>query len=653
MNASSSVSRGAGFPACRSADIPVGQPCEPLSAPSRLPRPAGWKACATADRNVCATGSTFLRLVFATLLAGALSARAQWLNQSFALKAGWNAVYLHVDASHDTLGNLVGTDLNNPILEVWLWAPPASTLQFVQSPQQPVEGAQWLSWNRNAIGTQTLQRLVGNAAYLVRVGTNVSTYTWTLKGKPLPPAYDWTTTGLNFLGFPTVPANPPTFDAFLSQAPDLQQSAEIYYYPGGDLGAGNPARLYALRTARVNRGQAYWIRSGTVYNRYFAPFEIAQSGSRGVNFGDTLNASSFRLRNLTLSNLTVTLGLVASETPPAGQTSIVGAPPLLVRGPLNTTNLTYAYTPLPVGGTHAWTLTAKGQPGSEVEVVLGLDRAALSGSVGDLFAGVLRLTESFGHAQVDLPVTANVASSAGLWVGAAAVTQVGQYLKTYSRDVSNNLVTTTNGQYVVNTINTNLGAVSRSFPLRLIVHNPTNGSAVLLQRVFVGLDTWTNPAVALAESSLNPVFLSQARRISAAHLPWTATNQAWALSGTLGQATNLTTTVTLPFDDQASNPFLHTYHPDHDNLDVFFKNELPQGAESYAVRRDITLTVVPPASGAASFSTGAQSLSGDYAETITLSGLARAGGTNDTRTFEVRGVFTLNRIASVPTLTTP
>jgi hypothetical protein len=111
--------------------------------------------------------------------------------------------------------------------------------------------------------------------------------------------------------------------------------------------------------------------------------------------------------------------------------------------------------------------------------------------------------------------------------------------------------------------------------------------------------------------------------------------------------------VTLPFNDQASNPFLHTYHPDHDNLDTAFRNELPQGSESYTVRREITLTVVPPLGGAVSFTTGAQSLGGDYAETITMAGLARGGGTNDTRTFEVRGVFSLNRISAVPTLTAP
>ena len=119
-------------------------------------------------------------VLLSLLLLGSLSARAQWVTQTNNLKAGWNAVYLHVEPAYGTLDTLVGADLSNPIIEVWRWAPPSSTLQFVQSPQQPTEGAQWMSWNRNSIDAQLLQRLVGNSAYLVRVATNVATYTWTI-----------------------------------------------------------------------------------------------------------------------------------------------------------------------------------------------------------------------------------------------------------------------------------------------------------------------------------------------------------------------------------------------------------------------------------------------------------------------------------------
>lgn len=588
------------------------------------------------------------------LLGCALSARAQWTTQSLELKAGWNGVYLHVDASHDTLANLVGADLNNPILEVWLWAPPVSTVQFVKSPQEPVDGtSQWRSWNRNT-GEGGLQRLIGNAAYLVRVAGNVPAYTWQVHGKPVVPAYEWTTTGLNFLGFPSHPGQPPTWQDFLQQAPELQLNAEVYHYPGGELGPSNPARLFAFRTARIPRGQAFWIRSGTYFNRYFAPFELALSGSSGLHFGDALNGSNFRLRNLTTNVLTVTLDLVPSETPPAGQPAIAGVPSLMLRGSLNTATLTYSYTNLAVGTPRAITLTPQGQPGSDLEVVLGLDRASLAGTEGALSAAVLRLTDSLGFSRVELPVSATVASTAGLWVGEAVVNVVQPYLAALQRAVTNAVPAESAppGGADEDPEPEDPTNVPRHFPLRLIVHNPVRGQdAVLLQQVFFGLDGDTNPVVATAESALNPAYLGEARRLSSSHLPWSATNRCWTFSGRLGDSTNLTVNVDLDYADHASNPFLHTYHPDHDNLDPTFKTRLPQGMESYAVTRTISLAVQVPAGDAFTLAGNGQSVSGVYRETLRLTGLARAGGTHDTREFQVEGAFRLNRVAEVPVLT--
>jgi hypothetical protein len=175
---------------------------------------------------------------------------------------------------------------------------------------------------------------------------------------------------------------------------------------------------------------------------------------------------------------------------------------------------------------------------------------------------------------------------------------------------------------------------------------------MLLQRVYHGLDGATNAVVANTEVVLNRNLLSQARRISAMHLPWTEANTPWAFNGKLGQARDLTATVTLGYNDQASNPFVHTYHPDHDNLDPTFRNVLAQGSESYSAERVITLHVSPPANDFAAITAGGRTLTGNYEETVTLKGLARGGGQFDTRKFEVRGVFTLNHISDIPTLTT-
>ena len=594
--------------------------------------------------------------LIALLALVAWPARGQWVTQTLALKAGWNAVYLHVDPSHDTLEGLVGSDPANPVMEVWMWSPPVSTVQFVTSPQDPLpDNNQWRYWRRNT-GDGSLGRLVGNTAYLVRVSADVPSYEWSIRGKPMVPAYNWTTTGLNFIGFPTAPGTGPTWEEFLAPAPELGLNAEIYQYAGGELGAGNPSRLYALRSARLKRGQAYWMRAGTVFNRYFAPFEVEMTGGKGLVFGDSLTAQNFRLRNLTTNVVTVTLNLVGSETPPTGQATIVGVPPLQLRGALNTTNLTYAYDTLPVGTARTVTLQAKGTPGSDVEVVLGLDRAAMTGAEGSLHAAVLRLTDSLGLSQVEAPVTARVATSSGLWVGTAEINRVECYLPAMEKLALQATPVDPVTPPVEGTLTpreeleTN---VARKFPIRLIVHNPgSGGQAKLLQQVFFGMDVWTNAVVTTSETVLAPAMLSQARRITTSNLPWRKGNAPWAFTGRLGETETLTTTVETGYEEHGSNPFLHTYHPDHDNLDATFKTQLSRGMESYGVRREITLRVVAP-SGNVFVQGSGQKVSGWYKETIRLVGLARGGGTSDAREFQVSGPFTLTRISEVSSLTMP
>ena len=584
-------------------------------------------------------------LVLFGLVLSMAGLRAQWRTESFELKAGWNAVFLHVDASHATLDELVAADFGNPIQEVWLWNPLASASQFVESPLEPAgTGTPWSSWVRPGSPSSALQRLIGPAAYLVRIDASVPSYTWNLKGKVVPPRYEWTTSGLNFLGFPLPSGSPRTFEDFLAPAPELQQQGEIFRYVGGPLGPGNPERVLALRTTLVTRGEAYWIRAGGAYNRYFGPIDLTLQNPAGVDFGDSIGQSRIRLRNAASTPVTVTLQLLPSEAPPAGQPAVADVPPLLVRGPLNTTDLTYGFSNL-VAGAQTFTLAAREQSGSEVEVVLGLNRSLMTADPGSLYAGILRLTDSLGLAQVELPVSALANSTTGLWIGEAAVTQVQHYLKSYEKDPAGSLVLV-NGKYVATGTNVSLGSVPRPFPLRLIVHHGTNGEKALLQRVYYGQRFDTNIVVATRESLLDPAHLKNARRISATHLPFAKENLPWSLAGEMRAGTNLTALIGLDYDDQGSNPFVHTYHPDHDNLNATFDQKLPQGGESASLTREIRLSFTPPADDFQSLTAGALALTGDYDETLTIGGSA-----GESRQFQTRGRFTLHRISTIPTLT--
>ena len=577
-----------------------------------------------------------------------LPASSQWITQTNFLKGGWNAVYLHVDASHATITEVLAdaTDVE----EVWLWSPPTGE-QFFDSPQAPTEsGSQWSKWTRSLGASSPLQRLIPNSAYYVRVNASLTDYSWTVKGKPVAPRYQWSSSGLNFIGFAT-PSGPMGYERFFLPAAALLESAEIYRSPGGAFGSGNPLRLFDFARTTFTRGEAVWMRVNTGFNRYFGPFEVSLPGSRVISFGADGTQYSFRLRNQSPTTNTITLRLIASETPPTGQTNIVGVPPILVRGAIDPANLLYGAVPLIAGSTdletrtYSWVLPPKGKPGSDVQVVLGLARDQLLGNPGDLSAGVLQFTDDQGLMRMDLGVAAVKSSMAGLWVGEAQVSQVVQYLVNYQRDPVGKPVvklTEKDGAYAAVSTNEILGSVPRAFPLRLIMHDDGTNS-FLLQRVFLGSDITTNPIVATEQRFLDPERLGAARRISAVHLPWSASNTP--LPMTLVSNVYRASIVT-PYDAVGANPFVHQYHPDHDNLNATFTQMLPRGRESYGITRTIWLSPQVAATDYLGQTVGSLERKGIYDETITVEG---AGAS--TRTFKVVGTFKLNRISPIATLT--
>jgi len=578
-------------------------------------------------------------------------ASAQWVTQSFDLVAGWNAVFLHVDASHQILDDLMADPAYQPIEEIWQWQPEVPVSRFTQTPALPADtGSPWSSWVRGQGPDAVLKRLEGNRAYLVRVRSDTPTFRWEIKGKPVVPRYTWTTTGLNFLGFATPADSPPTFEAFLRPAPELFNQLELFRYVGGPLGPANPAPVFALNTTRVRRGEAFWMRAGELYNRYFGPFAVQLPPSTSLEFGTDRSAASLRVRNLTPEDLQVTLSLQPSEPAPAGQPSIAAVPPLLLRGTRNPVDLTFAHTNL--ASPRSWTLRPAGQPGSEVEIVLGVNRTAMTGTPGTLYAAVLVLTDHRSLARWELPVSASVGSRAGLWVGAAAVTHVRHYLTQYRRGPDGKPLMQQDGRYVIEGVNEDLGTVGRPYPLRLIVHmGADGGNAKLLQRVFVGPKPDGQVGLTTREELLDPAQLAHARRISAVHLPWSASNVPWPGVGALRAGTNVQVVVTVTHEDSA-NPFLHLYHPDHDNLNATFDQRVPRGEESYDIRREITLTPRAPADDFDSLTRGHDTIVGEYLERITLTGRTKPGRPQpESRTFEVRGRFELTRISDLETLT--
>lgn len=594
-------------------------------------------------------------------------ADAQWKEEVIPLKAGWNAAYLHVDTSSRPLHQWVGNDPANPIQEIWLWVPPRPGIDQVDDPLQPQQGrSEWRRWDRALGPSSPLITLPGNVAVLVRVASNVPEYNWVVRGRAMPPEQSWSSSGLNFIGFP-VPTDPaPLWSDFLGGNRTLLNEAEIYRYTGGPLAElTNPQRLFPLllRGTRMERNHAYWVRAEE-FNRYFGPFEIELENPRGLDFGARGNQYSMRLRNATSNEVTVTVELLESVQPPSTNfPAVAGVAPLIARGERDLTDLTFAYSrftavpdldpddlddfePPPVGPVEI-VLAPLGEPGSVSDLVLGLDRAAMTGAAGTVYGGILRLRDHLGMIQYDLPVEAEVGTSAGLWIGNAMVSDVQNQLALYEIGSDGLPALDEEGRYTVEAIDEGLGATRRVFPLRLVLHQSASENATLWQQIFVGPDRLDESMVISRDQQrLHPDHLGQARRISVAHLPWSSDNNYWSFDGLLQRGQSITAEVVIPYDHEASNPFLHIYHPDHDNLDARFENQLPRGVESFDIVRRITLTPAEP--GRETFQDiieTASVLTGFYEEELILRGFG-----SHQRSFYSFGAFAINQIVEIDTV---
>lgn len=585
-------------------------------------------------------------IIGAALFFAVASVHAQWKEEVVPLVGGWNAVYLHVDTSDRLLSDWVGGDTSNPIEEIWMWVPPRPGTRTINDPSVPQSGdVEWQRWSRALGPSSSLLFLPGNVAILVRVSSNVQNYNWVIRGRALPPEQSWTSSGLNFIGFPVPAVNPPLWSDFLGPSRALHNHAEIYRYVGGEMSSSNPQRIFTtlLRATRMVRNHAYWVRSEE-YNRYFGPFEVELQDPQGVHFGSRTSQYLLRLKNATDDPVTITANLLHSlAAPTANEPEVVGATPMIVRGERDMSDLTYEFSRF--GEDHiGWTLTPKGQPGSVVDVVLGLDRSLMEGEPGDLFAAILRLTDDLGMIQVDLPVTASIAHSTGLWIGNAMINEVQHYLVQYDRvGMDGTPQMDEYGSYRIFSTNTTMGATVRSYPLRLLVHQGTNGNAKLMQRIYFGIDSSGATILARTEDLLNQDRLEEARQVSVIHLPWSADNEMWTFDGPLGPGAEITAEVVIPYTHEASNPFVHTYHPDHDNLDARFENELPRGVESYDIVRKMTLTVQDPVrTDFGSIVNASGMIIGVYEEELILLGRGEAS-----RTLHSRGAFAMNQVVDI------
>jgi hypothetical protein len=552
--------------------------------------------------------SAFLLLTFTAPLA-----HAQWQTTTYSLRGGWNSIYLHGDATHATIDQLL---VSNPeIISVWRWNPNANPIQFGSSPLIPVAGSvDWNIWVRGQPTQTTLGALIGQSAYLVECsGTVTNTYSLTIPQKVLPPRSTWVRNGANLLGFPSkLGASYPTFAAYFATFPvAVAANTKIYKYVGGPLDAANPVQVFSSSFEPLDRTQAYWF-DAAVVSDFYAPIEVSPANLSGLIYGRTGSRVVVRVRNRTAAVVTLTVAPVDSASAPVGQEAITAAVPLTRR---TFDSGTGTYLDTAVAGPFGVVLG----PQSAVELSFGVDRSLITGATDALYASLLRFTESSNLMDVVLPVTARVTSLAGLWVGDVAVTDV------QSKAPGSPGTTTAN-----------------PYPLRVIIHVDNTGTARLLSQVFLGrlAPAPFDLGICTKENLLKADDKANARRIVAAHLP--VETEVSTGSGSFALGATLVRAVSIGFNER-TNPYVHTYHPDHDNKNARFETlSMPIESPTIARTCSFTFALTPPVGSSAS-GWGSTVIGGTYAETVT--GLHKDALT-------VTGTFELRRVSEIGSITT-
>lgn len=585
--------------------------------------------------------------------------------QSVPLSAGWNSVWLEVEPTNVAPASVFA---GLPLESVWTFGRRESTVDYIEDASEPIWNRdRWLSWvpSGPAAVANNLFGINGHRAYLLKL-TNAATLNVT--GRPGLRAVAWKPEAFNLRGFPVDAGAPPTFRSFFSPAPAHFDAA-----------ANRPHSIYRLNpsgswqqvaaTDLMESGVAYWVFSKGG-SQFVAPLEARlELGGDSLDFGRNVPELVLQLVNRRTASAGATLGqtphpvvnpVAYARFSPTNGTEWLDLPALLTRT-------------VAAGGTDSIRIAPRRQliASSGFSSIVEIRDNAGSRHLLVLSAtgGTAEEVASGGPSFIakSSPAEAEARSHAGLWVGVASIQKVSE---NHSGSlVTNRVASDGTPLEVTRTGGSALPTpVKAAFPLRLLIHVDTNGTARLLREVTqmwqdgtYATDTNGNLAVATGGRPVlvtDPSKLSQykgvstrgdaltGRRFSSVGYDFpgsgpTGANNYLPLAGRF--ATGNTNSTTIRLDPSfATNPFRHKYHPDHDNLDNRFTDFKP---EAYEIVRTISLefspTDIDPAGGANVPDYGYNHLAGTYRETIT--GLHKFA-------VNAEGIFRLKRISDATAL---
>ena len=535
-----------------------------------------------------------LGLLAACMALSTSTAFADWATQVIDLRPGWNAVFLEVQPESNQCADVFK---EIPVRSVWTWNPRFPSAQYVQDPSDLLpERPEWLTYfpSDGPQGFLTdLYAVHAGRSYLIELSGEQG-LPLVVSGRRRNREVKWMKDSFNLMGFHVDPHAPPSVQKFF--APSKAHAGQPVYRLTA---AGAWEEITHDSTARLQPGEAYWVYCQGE-STYAGPLDVALDWGEGLDYGTTGSERTIILKNNSDAMRTVRLRLQSPDRPTSSSddapASGRAADVALVYYDLRPEDITRKVLSwAPVSDDTTFVLDAN----SEREVRLAIRRADMPApeSRETVYRSVLEISDGAGSLY-SVPVSARKSlSREGLWVGTATVKYVSE------AGNPEDSVTPTR--------------TASEFDFRIIVHRAANGQANLLQKVTLlqlqpvsgenpedpdGPGIIVEPAevVLLENDDLVPQYAARAtdadgrlmgRRISAPAFgfsgPIIMTESQW-VDDEQNAGQRLTCDVHMDYQDPL-NPFVHRYHPDHDNLDDRYEAALREGKESFTFTRTITL----------------------------------------------------------------
>ncbi len=525
---------------------------------------------------------------------------AQEVIQRIELEAGWNSVYLEVEPSEKECQKIFA---DMPIKSVWAWAKQFNTKSAKKS--------DWLIYNSTLSHLSELHQLQGGKGYLIEV-KGEEPIVWNVKGTPVQPSKQWALDTFNLTGFHVDANRPPTFANHFAATPSLLNNEVLRMDT-----EGNWRPIANLEKEKIEKGTAYWVKADKK-STFKAPIQLKTAIANRLDFGKNLMQQSLLIDNPSPFDKQVTIQANEKE--------------------MEGVALTY-WDALARTWRNLSNISLKIPAESEIALTVGVDRRKMTAGEYALYKSTLEVNDGEGT-QLFLNVSSNgLNDRAGLWVGYASIDKVSD----------------------VNGIDDTPQAAASEFQLRLIVHVDDAGNAKLLDQV---TEMWQDGTykndpedstklivdeagkfVLITDDALLDQFSgstirdgkSVGRRISSAFFSF---DEPILMQGEFEHELTLDS-LAMGYDDPL-NPFKHKYHPDHNNLDERFENQLREGIESYTIKRSINLLFTDDdPEGLTLTGYGDDMLGGVYKETI--QGVHRDQ-------IKVEGKFRLQKASSISRL---